>query len=58
VRSDHPQTETKGDITLAIIECSIPAELTIAEWRRRRSTARQPHFYRLRSFMRTLGGQA
>jgi hypothetical protein len=55
--TDHPQPPAEGHTAFEIIECSIPAELTIAEWRQRRS-ARPHHFYRLRSFVRSLGGQA
>jgi hypothetical protein len=52
---DHPQPEVHS--AFAVIECSIPAELTIAEWRQGRSPARPHPFYRLRSFLRTVSGQ-
>jgi len=55
---DHPQPAGEVHIAFAIIECSIPAELTIAEWRRRRCPARPQHFYPLRSLLRTVSGQA
>jgi hypothetical protein len=55
---DHPQPAGEVHIAFAIIECSIPAELTIAEWRQRRCPAHPQHFYRLRSFVQALGGQA
>jgi hypothetical protein len=52
---DHPEPVHSA---FGIIECSIPAELTIAEWRQRRCPARPHHFYRFRSFLRALSGQA
>jgi hypothetical protein len=53
---DDPEPTAEAHIAFAIIECSIPGELTIAEWRQRRCPARPHHFYRLRSFLRPLGG--
>jgi hypothetical protein len=58
MQPDPPQFADEVHSAFAIIECSIPAELTIAEWRRRRGPARPQHFYRLRSFVRALSGQA
>jgi hypothetical protein len=52
----HPQPAAEVHIAFGIIECSIPAELTIAEWRQGRCPARPHHFYRLRSFLRARGG--
>jgi hypothetical protein len=56
MRPDDRQPPTEVHSAFAIIECSIPAELTIAEWRQRRCPARAHHFYRLRSVLRALGG--
>ena len=55
---DDPQTSGDVHIAFAIIECSIPAELTIAEWRQRRCPPRPHQFYRLRSFVQALKSQA
>jgi hypothetical protein len=55
---DHPQHAAEAHNAFSVMECSIPAELTIAEWRQRRCPARPHHFYRLRSFLRAVSGQA
>jgi hypothetical protein len=52
----HPQRGAEVGVAFAIIECSIPAELTIAEWRQRRRPGRAHHQYRLRSLLRALRG--
>jgi hypothetical protein len=53
---EDPQPTPEVHVAFAIIDCSIPAELTIAEWRRRRCPPRAHHRYRLRSFLRALHG--
>jgi hypothetical protein len=56
MKPDHPQPTPEVHVAFAIIDCSIPAELTIAEWRQRRRPARDHDRYRLRSFLRALHG--
>jgi hypothetical protein len=56
--AEDPQPAAEVHTAFAVIECSIPGELTIAEWRQRRCPPRPHHFYRLRSFLRALSGQA
>jgi hypothetical protein len=55
--TDHPQPIADAHSAFGIIECSIPAELTIAEWRQRRCPPRPHHFYRFRSVLRAVSGQ-
>jgi hypothetical protein len=49
MKDDRPVPEEHHDDALAIIECTIPPELTIAEWRSRRRAARPQRLQRLRT---------
>ena len=46
--TDRPIPEERHDEALVIIECTIPPELTIAEWRSGRCVVRPQRFQRLR----------
>jgi hypothetical protein len=46
---DRPAPEERHDEALAIIECTIPSEMTIAEWRSGLRTAAPRRFQRIRN---------
>jgi hypothetical protein len=53
--ADRPTPEERPDDALVIIECTIPPELTIAEWRCRLRTSAPRRFQRFRSVGRAWG---